>query len=115
MRLIDADALEAYIKDYACIPCKEYGADRDGMRCDFCGFGFCLEGIKRHTADDETAVDPIKHGQWKPMDLTWGRSIYYCTNCGESAEVPTDMGKPIYMFCPNCGAIMDEVREDGEI
>lgn len=55
-RLIDADALEAYIKDYACIPCKEYGADKDGIRCDFCGFGFCLEGIKRHTAHDAEPV-----------------------------------------------------------
>ena len=55
-RLIDADALEAYIKDYACIPCKEYGADKDGIRCDFCGFGFCLEGIKRHTVHDAEPV-----------------------------------------------------------
>lgn len=49
-----------------------------------------------------------KTGRWKPFDLTWGRSIYACTACGEAFEVPTDMGKPIYDYCPNCGAVMVE-------
>jgi len=53
-----------------------------------------------------------RYGKWKPMDLTWGRSIYYCTNCGASAEVPTEMGKPIYRFCPNCGVKMDKEKEN---
>ena len=50
-RLIDADALEAYIKDYACIPCKEYGADKDGIRCDFVDSVFALKALNgtRHT------------------------------------------------------------------
>lgn len=56
-------------------------------------------------------VDPAKHGRWKPFDLTWGRSIYYCTSCGGAGEVPTEMGKPIYEYCPYCGAKMDEVEE----
>ena len=45
--------------------------------------------------------------KWKPFDLTWGRSIYYCTECKESIEVPTSCGKPMYKFCPMCGARMD--------
>ncbi len=58
-------------------------------------------------------AEPVRHGKWKPMDLTWGRSIYYCTNCRESLEVPTEMGKPIYRFCPSCGAKMDGEKENG--
>lgn len=49
MRLVDADALKAYIEDYACRPCKEYAADRDGVRCNFCSFQFCLDGIDQHS------------------------------------------------------------------
>ena len=44
--------------------------------------------------------------EWKPFDLTWGRSIYYCSVCEESVDMPTVMGKPKYKFCPNCGAKM---------
>ena len=43
-------------------------------------------------------------GEWKPFDLTWGRSIYACSACGESVEVPTCMNKPLFKFCPLCGA-----------
>ena len=47
-----------------------------------------------------------KPGKWKPFDLTWGRSVYSCTACGEAMDIPTEMNKPIYSFCPNCGADM---------
>lgn len=47
-----------------------------------------------------------RHGRWKPFDLTWGRSIYACTACGDAFEVPTECGKPMYEFCPHCGAKM---------
>lgn len=52
----------------------------------------------------------VVHGEWKPFDLTWGRSIWYCTACEEGVEVPCDIWthKPIYNFCPNCGADMRE-------
>ena len=52
-----------------------------------------------------------KKGEWKPFDLTYGRSIYACSCCGNGTEVPTDMGEPLYNYCPNCGA---DMREDGE-
>ena len=47
-------------------------------------------------------------GEWKPFDLKWGRNIWYCTACEEGVEVPCDIWthKPIYNFCPNCGAKM---------
>ena len=47
-----------------------------------------------------------KKGEWKPFDLTYGRSIYACSCCRNSTEVPTDMGEPLYNYCPNCGADM---------
>lgn len=55
-------------------------------------------------------VQEVRHGRWKPFDLTWGRSIYTCTACGDAFEVPTEYGsgKPMYEFCPYCGAKMDE-------
>ena len=57
-------------------------------------------------------VQEVRHGRWKPFDLTWGRSVYACTSCGEALEVPTECGKPMYEFCPICGALMvDEVSE----
>ena len=60
-RYIDADALVAYIQHYACIPCKEYGADKDGVRCEFCGFGFCLDGIKRHKVTEVVRCRDCKY------------------------------------------------------
>ncbi len=55
-------------------------------------------------------VVEVRRGRWKPFDLTWGRSVYVCTFCGEALEVPTECGKPMYEFCPCCGAKM--VNED---
>ena len=49
--------------------------------------------------------------EWKPFDLTWGRSIYYCSECEESVDLPTAMGKPIYKYCPMCGAKMNADRK----
>ena len=57
MRLIDADALKAYIEDYACRPCKEYYLDRDGVRCNFCSFQFCLDGIDRYSVQRTGKID----------------------------------------------------------
>lgn len=53
-----------------------------------------------------------RRGRWKPFDLTWGRSIYACTACGDAFEVPTECGKPMYKFCPYCGAKMDLENEE---
>lgn len=49
-------------------------------------------------------VRPVVRGQWKPFDLTYGRSIYACTSCEEATCVPTEMGTPMYRYCPNCGS-----------
>lgn len=70
----------------------------------------CKSVISHYKTNVE--AEPIKHGRWKAWDLTWGRSIYVCTSCGDAMEVPTENGKPIFNYCPNCGArMMDEVEE----
>lgn len=53
-----------------------------------------------------------KKGHWKPFDLTWGRNIYACSVCGNSCDVPTEMGKLIFDYCPNCGADMRGRSDD---
>ena len=50
--------------------------------------------------------------EWKPFDLKWGRSIWYCSACEESTEVPTYLGTPMYNFCPICGADMNMKSEN---
>lgn len=52
--------------------------------------------------------------EWKPFDLKWGRSIWYCSACEESTEVPTYLGTPMYNFCPMCGADMNMKSENKE-
>ncbi len=52
------------------------------------------------------SVSDRPQGEWIEFDTKWGRSLYYCTNCMETSEVPTAFGKPLYDFCPKCGAIM---------
>ena len=80
----------------------EYSKKQRSVMCDACYLGSAKEVI-----EEVPTIDPVKHGKWKPFDLTWGRSVYACTNCGEAFEVPTEIGNPIYTYCPNCGARMD--------
>lgn len=54
-----------------------------------------------------TTEQSSKVGEWKPFDRTWGREMWACSVCGESvANMPTSGDKPLYDYCPNCGAKM---------
>ena len=92
MRLIDADAL---IEEMPTVM---------AMQDTYLPIHF-----KEWLIDEAPTIEP-KRGVWKPFDLKWGRSIWYCTACEESTEVPCDIWKhkPIYKYCPNCGADMRE-------
>ena len=70
--------------------------------------------IALHAVDDAPTIDavPVRHGEWKQFDLTCGRSIYYCSVCEQATEVPMCMEKPMYAYCPNCGARMDGGKDD---
>lgn len=89
MRLIDADALKYNGTDY--MPTGEW--------------------VRKEDIDAAPTIEP-KKGKWKPFDLTWGRSVWACDACGETVDVPTLSGKPIFDYCPWCGARMDEVSDE---
>ena len=95
MRPIDADALIDNMVDYVV----------DGYAESPIDFESYTKMVQ--TAPTVDAVSVV-HGEWKPFDLKWGRSIWYCTACEEGVEVPCDIWthKPIYNYCPNCGAKM---------
>ncbi len=60
------------------------------------------------TADTE----PTKHGRWIEWDNYDG--TYKCSVCGMDWDIieGTPQNNGMY-YCPNCGARMDEVRENG--
>ena len=45
--LIDRAALIKCLRDYACKPCKEYGADKNGDRCEWCSFDDAFARIEK--------------------------------------------------------------------
>lgn len=53
----------------------------------------------------------VKHGRWESCCNLVGE-YFKCSECEYKAEVPTCMGEPIFIYCPNCGAKMD--LKDGE-
>lgn len=70
------------------------------------------KGMPNFSTAVEVADRP--QGEWKPFDLTWGRSIYACSVCEEAIAVPCGWsdGKPIYDYCPMCGAKMRGADDD---
>lgn len=55
-------------------------------------------------------AEPVKHGRWESCCNLMGE-YFKCSECGYKAEVPTCMGEPIFIYCPNCGAKMDGESE----
>ena len=75
------------------------------VECDY-----ALKDTKRYIKKIPSAdVRPVRRGRWEPRDLTFGRSIYECSNCKLGLFVPEMNGNPGYPYCPNCGA---DMRED---
>ncbi len=50
-----------------------------------------------------------KVGRWIDTNMTcYGAKVYKCSVCdNEIDEMPTEMGEPIWNYCPNCGAKME--------
>lgn len=92
MRLVDADALGTEV-------IKTHLFDK----------GDVIKLIESAPTID--AVEVVR-GEWKPFDQTWGREIWYCTACETSMHMPTRMGKPMYDYCPYCGAKMKGSDDD---
>ena len=53
-------------------------------------------------------LNKVVHGEWILND----DQVYECKDCG---YVPSFDGYTYYNFCPNCGARMDERRDDEQI
>ena len=55
-----------------------------------------------HSANPVDAVQ-VQHGSWRRIE----DDIYKCDNCGELCYVEEIKGKPVWKYCPYCGAKMD--------
>lgn len=100
MRLIDADTTKINLDELQETSDQRINALKLLMV-------LCVE----HTLSDAPTVDavPVRHGNWKPSE---NHPPYYtcseCENCYIDKEWAED-GKWIY--CPSCGAKMDEEAE----
>lgn len=59
-----------------------------------------------------TAIEALKeerpHGEWIKTDNRWGLGEYECSACRSYLDIPTQMGEPMFKWCPYCGARMKE-------
>lgn len=93
MRLIDADALSEWLKDY-------------GQKCIKGERKISLMYVWKHIQDMPTIEPERKTGKWIPQNLNKSdgmisTAVYYypkCSVCGANANYTN--------FCPNCGADM---------
>lgn len=68
-----------------------------------------LTQVREWLAQEQT-VDavPVRHGKWIKLDMHAHLADHKCTACGQECYVPTCMGEPMYAYCPNCGARMED-------
>ena len=91
-RLIDADALKAEW------PEPTDWMDRDQVLCHITWF--------RAVIDNMPTIDPVKHGKWIDRRSIAAMNRYECSACKRTTIVDEFMGKPMYAYCPWCGARM---------
>ena len=94
MRPIDADAVR---DDFANTVYLECANDKDNNRANRIIYAF----YDLPTIDAE----PVRHGEWIGNDAV----NLYCSECGKSGDYECDGSCKASLFCPNCGAIMDEM------
>ena len=57
-------------------------------------------------------AEPVRHGEWiRDTDHHWD-SKFKCSRCEYETDVDTCFGKPLYNYCPYCGARMDGERKE---
>lgn len=99
MRLIDADWIVERLKEWRDWIAETYGENDD--------YVLCLDTVLMKLDDAPTAdVEPVKHGHWIMKPNGYGT----CSNCKMCS---LDIGGGVDSdYCPNCGAKMDEVKNE---
>ncbi len=95
-RLIDADAID---KRYVPIAPVIEG---DAVHYEWVAF---VEDINEQPTIDAV---PLRIGRWEPYCLNLYKESLNVIRCSECHKVAIDR----YPFCPNCGAKMENARED---
>lgn len=112
MRLIDADAFIQFLKDavkrqkYELLKIDEFLTVADVIDAVISDLdGTSLDGFK-----NAPTIEERKTGKWLPDNNSVYEMRFICSECRESQVVPTigfTKYKPIWDFCPNCGAMME--------
>lgn len=104
MRLIDADIIQ---DELATLILYVAGTPE----------GECVE-YAHNLIDAQPTIDavPVVHAHWvpqRPNNRTGKAYIFVCSNCKKFAikSMPSSIDEMGYVFCPYCGAEMDEVEE----
>ena len=110
MRLIDADALIKEAMELYCKDCERRKGVKNGKwkivysigdaPCRACGTGDMIDEL-----EDAPTIEERKKGKWEKI-----RDSYCAWSCSVCKEIviamPEQMGRPLYDYCPNCGADM---------
>lgn len=96
MRLIDADKLEEYKVD-CCVSLTEWQE----------GWNDAIDTVMGETPTVDT--EPVRYGKWIMKSDPYGffDEIPVCSECGCTTKM-----REKTKFCPNCGAKMDEEKEN---
>lgn len=72
------------------------------LECNFAGFNSDIIDVAVKRIMECTEAKRVRHGKWLDADdgIDWT-----CSICGHDAWANTP-------FCPNCGARMDEVKDE---
>ena len=104
-RLIDADALREHLFvgfDFDKAIDDGIPKTEKEILAFWCGWNDALKSVVRFAP----TVDPVKHGHWIMKPNGYGT----CSNC---KMCRLDIGGGVDSdYCPNCGAIMDEVKDE---
>lgn len=95
MRLIDADALKATIKNSAEYQDYEFALYADSIMADLVD-----------NAPEFKELYIIRHGKWEQTEVEGGK-IYVCSECSEAIYKST-FEENVHYYCNNCGAKMDK-------
>ena len=108
MSMTVEEAVSIIDREYSCVD-RECNIERSCGKCDLMmpSKEPILEAYKM--AIEALEQQELKMGQWQ-RDLY---GTYLCSECGGGfKEQPTLMGKPMFLWCPLCGAKMEGVKDE---